>query len=143
MVAVARDPEQRFWNRVNGPWCDARLEPYEDCWQWMGATIRSRPPKMKLVKPWRRYGRFHLNLLTGLVNAHRAALLLTVGEPPDDGKVYVGAHRCDNSLCVHPGHLEWQTQAQNIAAAVARGRLTRTPNPNGSGSRWATTGATP
>ncbi len=140
---MTRAVEARFWNLVNGPWCDERLDPYDDCWHWMGAVVKSRPPKLKLVKAFRVYGRFHLSVEVGLVNAHRAALLLTVGPPPEDGKVYVAAHRCDDSLCVHPGDLEWQTQQRNVADAMARGRLARAPDPSGRGYRWASTGVEP
>jgi hypothetical protein len=86
-------------------------------------------------KPWKPYGRFHWpmpGLPRFLVNAHRAALLLTVGEPPDEAMV--GAHLCDTPLCVHPGHLRWETQVENVAEAFTRNRLTR------NGGQFATTG---
>lgn len=89
-------------------------------------------------KPWKIYGRFHWPLPgfpKNLVNAHRASLMLTVGPPPTGE--HVGGHRCDDSLCAHPGHLTWQTQAENIAEAFARNRLTRA----GNGYTFATTGA--
>jgi hypothetical protein len=126
-----RSTEDRFWSLVNGPWVDPRRGA-GDCWEWMGATIGSRRPKSLAVnKPWKRYGRFWLP--PRLVNAHRAALILTIGDPPDDSMV--AGHRCDGSLCCNPSHLQWESQADNIAEAVARGRLVRVDY------RWASTGA--
>jgi hypothetical protein len=134
-----RSIEDRFWALVNGPWCDSRLDPYDDCWVWMGGRTTSRRPKsLPDNKPWKVYGRFHWPLPgfpKNLINAARAALILTVGPPPTDS--HVAGHRCDTSLCAHPGHLEWQTQAQNVAQALSTNRLTREAN----GYTFATTGA--
>lgn len=135
-----RPPEQRFWEFVNGPWVDERVGGF-DCWRWMGATIKSRPPRLRVRKKHREYGRFHYSLEVGLINAHRAALLLTVGLPPDGdmrSTKWVAGHICNESLCVNPGHIVWQTPQQNTAQAVADGRLTRVSN--GHGQVWASTG---
>lgn len=126
-----RPTEERFWSLVNGPWVDPNVGPWDD-WLWMGGTVGSRRPKhMPDAKPWRLYGRFHWPLPgfpKFLINAHRAALLLTVGPPPDGdplSRTFVAGHTCDVGLCIHPGHLGWQTQKQNVEDAITRGRLKR------------------
>ncbi len=120
MSGRPRPAERRFWELVNGPWCDPRLDPYDDCWMWMGGRSPARRPKSQPNhKPYKQYGRFHWPLPgfpKHLINAARAALILTVGPPPDGDDLsptYVAGHRCDTSLCAHPGHLDWQTQQQN------------------------------
>jgi hypothetical protein len=113
----------RFWDLVNGPWTDPRIGG-EDCWRWMGATAGSRAPKhwKRSRKPWRRYGRFWYR--GRMENAHRVALILTIGEPPDPAMV--SSHtKCDTPLCCNPTHLAWATQEANIREAIAKGRLGR------------------
>lgn len=51
--------------------------------------------------------------------AHRAALAERLGRPVRG----VARHTCDNPPCVEAGHLIEGTQAQNMADAVARGRM--------------------
>ena len=133
MGIVAREPEERFWRLVNGPWCDPNVGPH-DCWLWMGSRASGRRPKgLASHKFYRRYGRFRMNSAQ-LLSAHRASLMLTIGPPPDHLRDAVAAHLCDEPLCVHPGHLAWQTQRANIEDAMTRRRLQRV------GGRFATTG---
>lgn len=54
------------------------------------------------------------------VLAHRRALILTDGPPPD-GKPHA-LHSCDNPPCSNPRHLRWGTHPENMADKVARGR---------------------
>lgn len=123
---------ERFWELVNGPWCDPRIGG-DDCWLWMGATAGSRPPKALQPrrrrrgkpKPWKRYGRFRV-AADLIVNAHRFALELCAGPPPKPDSV--ASHtKCDRPLCCNPAHLEWASPAGNILEAIAKGHLGRGP----------------
>lgn len=112
---LARPPEERFWDLVNGPWCDSRVGP-DDCWIWMGCTGIS-------VTKRHRYGRFRLG--SAMEGAHRAALILTGSLPPSSR--HDAAHWwCDNSLCVNFTHLRWETHQSNIRDCISKGRLLAT-----------------
>lgn len=124
--APSEDPiDVRFWALVRGPWIDP-LVGLDDCWEWMGGTAGSRPPKSwgRTPKPWKRYGRFRFK--GRMENANRVALILAKGEPADPE--LVASHTgCDGSLCCNPRHLKWDSQAANVAEAIAKGRLARDP----------------
>lgn len=53
------------------------------------------------------------------MTVHRAVYRLTKGEIPE-GQVV--RHKCDNSLCINPEHLELGTQYDNCQDAKKRGR---------------------
>ena len=128
------DPvDVRFWALVRGPWIDATIG-LDDCWPWLGATAGSRPPKSwgKLPKPWKRYGRFRFR--GRMENAARVALILS-GSPPPAPDAIASHTRCDASLCCNLRHLKWDSQAANVAEAIAKGRLAR-----GRGGSFESTG---
>lgn len=100
-AAAAIDPARvalRFWTKV---------ERGEGCWLWCAALDRNG------YGWFRAFGRSTF--------AHRVAWRLTHGEWP--GRHLL--HSCDTPRCVNPAHLREGTQAENIADAVARGRIAR------------------
>lgn len=116
MAAVARkerwvrhhaDPASWFWKRVD------RTGGPDGCWPWLGRTMTSR----------RGYGR--LVFKGRYVGAHRMALALVKGEPPDADMF--ACHACDNPVCCNPAHLWWGTHDENMADAVAKGRKRGAP----------------
>lgn len=97
---------ERFWSHVDKSAGDGDV-----CWPWTGALSTKG------------YGHFRVdNNGTGVVRAHRLALTLTLGPAPDD-KPY-GLHRCDNPSCchVHPKHVYWGTQSENVKDEYVRYR---------------------
>lgn len=86
----------RFW---------AKVRKTTKCWLWCGQKQVSG------------YGFFSYQGRSQL--AHRMAWLLTHGEIPKGLWVL---HRCDNKVCVRPGHLFLGTRADNIADMIAKGR---------------------
>lgn len=73
------------------------------CWLWRGHISRTG------------YGVFAYKAGCK-VTAHRYALLVTAGLPPD-GAVYYACHKCRNKNCVNPDHLYWGTPKQNVRDA--------------------------
>jgi hypothetical protein len=84
-------------------------EPNSGCWIWTGSVIPSKGTN----------GYATLNL-DGPIFGHRFSYEISCGEIAD-GKYVM--HKCDNSLCVNPHHLEVGSQSKNISDAYRRGRL--------------------
>ena len=98
--------EIRLWKHV------ARAAAGE-CWPWTGHTTASRGGGT-------RYGAIRVG--STMQKAHRVAWALSHGPIPA-GQVV--RHKCDNSICCNPNHLELGTQADNIRDREERGRGVR------------------
>ena len=86
------NPLQRFFRHID-------ITP--DHWLWVGATNRSSNSRCA------RYGRFRLSSNpTVMVYPHRFMYSITHGPIPDGMEVH---HKCYQSLCVQPDHLETQS----------------------------------
>lgn len=110
---TAQTPEaQRFWSHVD------KLGP-DECWPW-NTVVKQQYPEFYYFG--RREG------------AHRIALILTVGEPPQGAHAL---HSCDNMKCCNPAHLRWGTHADNFKECLGRvERYTKVyPPKNGTGKR--------
>lgn len=91
-------PSERFWAKV------AKLAA-DECWPWQA----SKDPDG--------YGQMHWGGKP--IRAHRISWEIhKAASAPTTIR-----HTCDNRGCVNPAHLVLGTQADNIADAVARGRI--------------------
>ena len=103
---------------------EAKVEriPFMECWIWTGATHE------------RGYGIIGRGAKSmGNERAHRLSYRLYKGEIPE-GKIVL--HKCGNTYCVNPYHLEVGTQKENVADTIAMGRL-RIPDNSGEKAKWA------
>lgn len=96
------DPSVWFWGRV------AITSDPSDCWLWTGRVGQKR----------RGYGRLVFN--GKQTPAHRMALILSKGEPPDAS--LFACHSCDNPPCCNPSHLWWGTHLDNMRDCCTKGR---------------------
>lgn len=93
--------EIRFWSKVD-------IKGDNECWNWIAGRNNAG------------YGSFGFNG-TG-IPAHKMTFILTQTEIPKGMEVN---HRCNNTLCCNPAHLELVTHKQNIAYMWEQGRARR------------------
>ena len=81
----------RFWSKV---------DKSGDCWIWTGSKSRNSHDK--------KYGDMHF--IDRVVRAHRFSYALAHGECPTKLQI---DHKCRNTLCVNPDHLQAVDQSTN------------------------------
>lgn len=108
-----RDPEKRFWSKVNKNGSIPQHCPeLGNCWEWTGVKFHSSG-----------YGQFSYKLKT--VSSHRYSWYLAYGEIPEGLFVL---HKCDNKICCNPNHLFLGTQKDNSDDKVSKQRHTKGNN---------------
>jgi hypothetical protein len=109
----------RFWNRILIPPDPAGGAREDRCWLWQGAKGSGAGGLHKAA-----YGNFKL-YGRKVVKAHRFAWELFHGPIPEGMSV---DHKCGNTLCCNPSHLELvtipeNTRRQNARKALKQGQL--------------------
>ncbi len=92
MSGRPQDPHRRFWAKVG-------VSTEDSCWWWNGYVNRKG------------YGRFHVSVEAGAVQAHRFSYELRHGSIPAGMTL---DHLCRNRACVNPDHLEPVTNRANV-----------------------------
>jgi hypothetical protein len=105
------DPEGSFWEKVD------RSGGKDACWIW---TRYADTNGYGALKVWGKK-----------VTAHRYSYELAYGQVPEGMEV---CHRCNERLCVNPGHLYAGTRQQNVADMIAAGNSGLRPPPPKQGS---------
>lgn len=105
--------DERFWRHV-------MRGSYDQCWPWLGATVRRRGDGLE-------YGKFSVRqgelgqVKESTLLAHRVAFFLVRGRWPEPN----GLHGCDNPLCCNaenPAHVHEGTLKDNTREMFERGR---------------------
>ena len=87
-------------------WFYAEKRGPDKCWPWRGVCDQHG------------YGR--VLFMTSVFKAHRVSWEMANGPIPDG---LIVRHKCDNTNCVNPNHLQTGTQKENMLDASSRGRL--------------------
>jgi hypothetical protein len=113
-IALTAAEADRFWAKVE------KGSP-NSCWPWTKDTNN---------KGYGKFNTWHGGQRQSLL-AHRVAYHLT---HKTSLQGFVLLHRCDNPPCCNPSHLKPGTQADNVADAHAKGRMSPPPHPCGEDS---------
>lgn len=93
--------EPRFFKKIKKT---LKHPGFDECWLWTGAMQSNQ-----------KYGQFYMH--GRVYQAHRAAWLYFVGPIPDGEHIH---HKCGETRCVNPEHLQLSTQRENNAEMFAR-----------------------
>lgn len=83
------------------------MDPQSGCWIWTGATSSSARP----------YGVVGAGVSKGTKLVHRLTLEASLGRQLGAEQAH---HKCANTLCVNPNHLQPVTDRENIAEMNSR-----------------------
>lgn len=92
-----------LWERVCAK---IEVDPVTGCWNWTGAYSRKRNGMRPVIQVGGRG--------TRVVLVARLILTWYAGPPPSD--THEAGHTCphgENSRCIRPMHLRWQTRLEN------------------------------
>ena len=95
---VTEVEQRRFWSKV-------ALPDENGCMLWQAAIDVGGYGRIRVAGSDRK--------------AHRVALTLAAGQPPESNMD--AAHACRNRHCVAPSHLRWATRSENIADKLRDG----------------------
>ncbi len=102
-VELTIEKSAEFWSKI-------RRSEVNRCWNWTGANHKT---KCGLI-----YGIFHMKRKQ--YQPHRISYEQLVGEIPDG---LVIDHKCRNTLCVNPSHLEPVTNVENVMRGNGSGAI--------------------
>lgn len=97
---VSEAMESRFVAKVD------RRGP-DECWPWLSGCD----------------GNGYGSLSIGGKHTRATHISLILDGRSRPSKQHFACHRCDNPICVNPGHLWWGTQSENMRDAYAKGRV--------------------
>lgn len=100
--------------RIGKFWAKVKTGNVESCWPWLGGRSVGKSGEV--------YGftsNINRKLKTESYLAHKFAYLTTGNTIP---RGYVVCHKCDNTLCVNPGHLFCGTQQDNVLDMISKNK---------------------
>lgn len=97
---TSEEIHERFFKRI-------QIDEKTQCWNWIGANCGSSCSYGTMINGGK------------MVKSHRYAYEKFKGAIPDG---LIVRHRCDNSLCCNPEHLEVGTHKDNAQDSIKRGR---------------------